>query len=63
VLLLQIILQLQSLITTVASMLYFIICISDKCSKVQDIIAPLNTKSCTLEHEHLQMKYDLNTTI
>jgi hypothetical protein len=44
-------------------MLYFIMCISDKCSKVQELIVPLNTQSCTLEHEHLQMKYDLNTTI
>jgi hypothetical protein len=40
-------------------MLHFIIRISDKCSKVQDLIVPLNTKFCTLEHEHLQMKYDL----
>jgi hypothetical protein len=40
-------------------MVYFSICISDKCSEVQYLIVPLNTKSCTLEHEHLQMKYDL----
>jgi hypothetical protein len=38
-------------------MLYFIIYNNDKRSKVQYFTETLNTKSCTLEHVHLKIKY------